>query len=203
MADGIIAVIWKDFLCRIAANPCPKPFNEGGLARAAVSPYRPKSTPPRLFGLQPGSTPEGIKTGTYGSEAYPDPQSPPVILGGEPGGPGGQGGGLPSPVKTEEIDQDEFRLIGTAVGAGFVTIFPPILQNDIDILEMNFCALAVTNLQLFRDGTPISGNYPLALNEKWSAPGLTLLRQQTIQVNISAAASVVFEVRWKWRTNAP
>jgi len=196
--DGILNTIWKDYLCRIAARPCPKPFNDGPLARAAASPYRPGTIPPRLFSLQPGSTPEGIRSGLIDSEAYPDPQSPPAI---PPGA--GIGGALPSPVKTSEIDQDEFRVPGTITGPGLQPFFPAQLSNDIDVLEMAFVALGATSIQIFRDGSPITAVWPLAVNEKWSAPGLTVVRSQGLSAFITAAVSVNFEVRWKWRTNAP
>lgn len=197
MAESILSTIWKDYLCRIAAHPCSKPLSDDLLSKAASSNYRPGSTPPRLFGLQPGSTPEGIRTGLTGDQAYPDPQSPPAI-------PPGSGGNIPSPIKTSEVDQDEFRETGSGSGPGFVTLLAAQLQNDIDILEITIQMGAVASqVQLFRDGTPISGNFTLVAGQPWSAPGLTILRTQSISAFLGATAPFVFEVRWKWRTNAP
>jgi len=185
--------------------------DDAAMSRAINKPYRPKVALPFSsgVGLKPGSTPEGIVTDAWGNQIPCCPGAPTANFPNTPPVPApgaGFGGSLPSPVKTEEIDQDEFRVpgIGTAVGPGMVTILAAQLSNDIEVLEMNFCALGATNLQIFRDGvSPISANYPLAQNEKWSAPGLTVLRQQAISIFISAAVSVTFEVRWKWRTNAP
>lgn len=204
-----LSAIWKDYLCRISPVPCPKPIDDAALIRAANTPYRPKGTTPRA-GLQPGASPEGIRTDAFGTDyrccttettinlpnAIPPDALPPVPTG------GGGGAAIPSPIKTEEIDQDEFRAVGSANGPGFITLLPAQLQNDIDVLEISvqMSSAAASNIQFFVDGTPISANYFLQALQPLSAPGLTVLRTQAVRCFLGATSGIFFEVRWKWKT---
>lgn len=90
----------------------------------------------------------------------------------------------------------EQRAIVTVTGPASIGSLATVLRGGIPrvLLEIVMVPNAACVIQLFDNGLPMSAAYPLAQNQKWSAPGKVLLGD--LAVTISNATVVQFELRF-------
>jgi hypothetical protein len=102
------------------------------------------------------------------------------------------------PETTYQKKDDENRTWGTISAAGDNIVLARQNNYDAQVLEVTIQPVAaVTAYIKSGDQGQISAAYSLGAGEKWSAPGRIVGRSFDLFVNLSAAVSTVFEVRWK------
>lgn len=108
---------------------------------------------------------------------------------------------LESPVAAHAVrivGEDEFRTVGSTSASGLNLVFGSTQYLvDIEVLEVTIQPVSQVSAAITIGGVPITGTWTLAALQPWSSPGFILERGKQILINLGAAVSVNFEVRWR------